>query len=937
MFIKRISLYFLFLCGLSFAAQATHLKGGEITVKRVSDKTLTFEFTLTTYTENNRANVEQNTVNFCFGDGSSILAARRSAGYPINLGNGTMKNVYKIQYTYPAASLFYKVSVAVPNRNDGVLNITRSVDVPFYVETIFSINAGLGLNSTPILLNPAVDLTAVVGQPFIHNSNAVDAEGDSLAYRLSVSRTGAELTCDPASRGLLAPNFKQPNEVSATPSSFTINAKTGDLIWKSPQEVGIYNCAFIIEEWRNGVKISETVRDMQIEVKDLDNRGPLLTVPADVCVQAGTRINQTITAIDQVSKTGRVDPITITSSGNVYAIDTTYSVKPPNATFTAAARQTALTAIGTFNWQTDCVHIRKEGYDVFFKAEDFPPVTSAGASNLVDSKIWNIRVLAPAVKNVTATAGIGTSIALRWSAYACSLPNATLILYRKQGACDAIVNANCATGMTASGYTELARLPITATTYTDNAIVKNTNYAYVLVVAFTNTKGVDDFSPMSNSACYLIASASPIMTNVSVLKTSTTAGENLVRWTRPVKLDTLQYPGPYSYQLMRASGAGAFGAIGSPISASIRAAVNDTSYIDTGINTTAVSYRYRTDFYYTLNGVRTLLESPTPASNVRLSTQVAIASVKLSWAASVPWTNENKVHRVYRETPRGSGIFNRIADVPVSTAATFKYVDSGADTYAADGTFSVAMKTDSSYCYYVETLGSYGPGLPAMELINKSQIICGVPQTDIFPCPPSLQVYSVDCASLNAKADCSFSSFTNQLSWTPTVSGVCDPDIVSYKIYYAKDPASPFTLLNTVPYTNYSHVLQNSYRGCYYVTAVSALGKESGPSTKICVENCASFDLPNLFSPNGDGLNDSFKPMRCPRFVSLVTCKIVDRNGQLIYQYSGPLDGFGWNGTDANGVQMSASSYFYTCDVVFDLFDKSAQNKSLKGWVELVR
>ena len=937
MFIKRISLYFLFLCGLSFAAQATHLKGGEITVKRVSDKTLTFEFTLTTYTENNRANVEQNTVNFCFGDGSSILAARRSAGYPINLGNGTMKNVYKIQYTYPAASLFYKVSVAVPNRNDGVLNITRSVDVPFYVETIFSINAGLGLNSTPILLNPAVDLTAVVGQPFIHNSNAVDAEGDSLAYRLSVSRTGAELTCDPASRGLLAPNFKQPNEVSATPSSFTINAKTGDLIWKSPQEVGIYNCAFIIEEWRNGVKISETVRDMQIEVKDLDNRGPLLTVPADVCIQAGTRINQTITAIDQVSKTGRVDPITITSSGNVYAIDTTYSVKPPNATFTAAARQTALTAIGTFNWQTDCVHIRKEGYDVFFKAEDFPPVTSAGASNLVDSKIWNIRVLAPAVKNVTATAGVGTSIALRWSSYTCALPNATLILYRKQGSCDAIVNANCATGMTASGYTELARLPIAATTYTDNAIVKNTNYAYVLVVAFTNTKGVDDFSPMSNSACYLIASASPIMTNVSVLKTSTTAGENLVRWTRPVKLDTLQYPGPYSYQLMRASGAGAFGAIGSPISASIRTAVNDTSYIDSGINTTAVSYRYRTDFYYTLNGVRTLLESPTPASNVRLSTQVAIASVKLSWAASVPWTNENKVHRVYRETPRGSGIFNRIADVPVNTAATFKYVDSGADTYAADGTFSVAMKTDSSYCYYVETLGSYGPGLPAMELINKSQIICGVPQTDIFPCPPSLQVYSVDCASLNAKADCSFSSFTNQLSWTPTVSGVCDPDIVSYKIYYAKDPASPFTLLNTVPYTNYSHVLQNSYRGCYYVTAVSALGKESGPSTKICVENCASFDLPNLFSPNGDGLNDSFKPMRCPRFVSLVTCKIVDRNGQLIYQYTGPLDGFGWNGTDANGVQMSASSYFYTCDVVFDLFDKSAQNKSLKGWVELVR
>jgi gliding motility-associated-like protein len=355
------------------------------------------------------------------------------------------------------------------------------------------------------------------------------------------------------------------------------------------------------------------------------------------------------------------------------------------------------------------------------------------------------------------------------------------------------------------------------------------------------------------------------------------------------------------------------------------------------LNTTALTYRYRTDFYYTLNGVRTLLESPSPASNVRLSSQVAIASVKLAWAASVPWTNENRTHRVYRETPRGSGLFNRIADVPVTTAATFKYVDFGTDTYTADGTFTISMKTDSSYCYYVETLGSYGPGLPTMELINKSQIICGVPQTDIFPCPPSLQLYTVDCASLNAKADCSFSSFTNQLTWNSTVSGVCDPDLVNYKIYYAKDPSSPYTLLGTSSTLNFSHILQNSYRGCYYVTAVSALGKESGPSNKICVENCASFDLPNLFSPNGDGLNDSFKPMRCPRFVSNVTAKIVDRNGQLIYQYSGPLAGFGWNGADTNGIQMSASSYFYTCDVVFDLFDKSAQNKSLKGWVELVR
>jgi hypothetical protein len=79
------------------------------------------------------------------------------------------------------------------------------------------------------------------------------------------------------------------------------------------------------------------VRDMQIEVKDVDNKAPKLTVPPDVCVQAGALINESITAIDVPSKTGRVDPLTIYSFGNVYAMDTVYAVKQPYATFASIA------------------------------------------------------------------------------------------------------------------------------------------------------------------------------------------------------------------------------------------------------------------------------------------------------------------------------------------------------------------------------------------------------------------------------------------------------------------------------------------------------------------------------------------------------------------------------------------------------------------------
>jgi gliding motility-associated-like protein len=173
--------------------------------------------------------------------------------------------------------------------------------------------------------------------------------------------------------------------------------------------------------------------------------------------------------------------------------------------------------------------------------------------------------------------------------------------------------------------------------------------------------------------------------------------------------------------------------------------------------------------------------------------------------------------------------------------------------------------------------------------------------------------------------------------WVPNVSGDCDPNLVSYKIYYAKNTKSPFTAIAQTSDLKKAHAKLDGFRGCYYVTAINKAEKESPKSEIICVENCPYFDLPNIFSPNGDNKNDVWLPLRCPRFVTLVNCKMVDRYGQLIYEYNGDLKGFGWNGKDKDGNEMAASTYFYTCEVVFDILDPASQFKSIKGWVELVR
>ncbi len=81
------------------------------------------------------------------------------------------------------------------------------------------------------------------------------------------------------------------------------------MIWDAPEnctctrfdqgnEIGEYNVAFYIIEWRDGVEIGRINRDMQIVISCDDNNRPQITVPQDTCVIAGNTISDTIYAED---------------------------------------------------------------------------------------------------------------------------------------------------------------------------------------------------------------------------------------------------------------------------------------------------------------------------------------------------------------------------------------------------------------------------------------------------------------------------------------------------------------------------------------------------------------------------------------------------------------------------------------------------------------
>ncbi|WP_461089200.1 T9SS type B sorting domain-containing protein [Spirosoma gilvum] len=804
------------------------------------------------------------------------------------------------------------------------------------------------------MLNPPLD-SGRVGQKFCHNPAAFDADGDSLAYRLSVPQTS--LT-DNGCVGRNIPAYQDPTRFSGLGSesggtpTFSINAITGELCWDAPGEAGQFNFAFIIEEWRNGVLIGEITRDMQIIVVDSPNKRPLLAPIPDLCVEAGTLIQQPVTATDPDGQR-----VIIAGFGGVFNVGQDGAALAPGELIPPAYAQLinggiaqAQPATASFRWQTNCNQLRDAPYDVTFKVTDVPP---KGTPTLTSFQTFRIQLVGPSVKNLSAkavTIPSGRAVQLSWDAYTCSPSQASnltkLAVYRIEG-CTPPPSSSCATGVPA-GYVKIAELPVSATTYTDTSTLKRgVSYGYLMVAIYPDINGGFNggVSKASNLACMELPLLAPVITQVTVDSTHTTRGQITVRWTRPLGLSPGDLPGPYQYRLQRATDlAGTNFVPIASINTSLLASAPDTLFIDKGtsasaLNTEANAYRYRVAFYYTLNGQLTQLDVTEAASSVRLATNPVNRQIRLAWQANVPWSNDNKTHDVYRSRSGPNGVFNKIAEVAVTTPGSYTFTDDGTDRFVADGNTSRSLSADSSYCYRVMTRGQYtDPQLARLGVLpNYSQISCASPSDTTKPCPPVLRVEALDCAALSSEALCDQSSFTNKLSWQPTASPTCDANLVAYKIYYSRYATDSLTQLSsvTVPTTSFDHSSLTTVAGCYYVTAVSRRGLESAPSNKVCVDACPSFVLPNVFTPNGDGKNDVFQPLKCPRFVDRVEFVVYNRWGAKVYESVG--SSLSWDGRSSDGAELPTGLYYYQASVSYAMLDKNAPPQTLKGWVQILR
>jgi gliding motility-associated-like protein len=862
---KKFLLIMLF--ALPWVSLATHNRAGEITFSHVSG--LRYKIILRTYTKDS-APADRPELVVRWGDGTQdTLIRSNGGGNGVPIGNDIKLNEYIGEHVYPAPGT-YTVSMEDPNRNEGVINIPNSIQIPFYIESTLLINPNLGYNNSPILLNPPID-NGCLDQIFIHNPAAFDVDGDSLSYKLVPCR---------GFNGLDIPNYSLPQYDVA----LYIDSITGDFIWDSPQVAGEYNIAIEITEHRkdangNWVVVGRMVRDMQIDIAACTNRPPVIQPLPSLCVEAGDSIAFNVFASDPDFNTIRLN-----ATGGPFVID-------PTANFTQGIVGVG-NVTGTFEWRTDCAHVRQQPYYAVFKAED------NGNPKLVDIESAEIYVVAPRVENPSAES-TGAEISLKWQKNICSQA-VGYDIYRREGSFG-FVPSDCETGVPEyTGYTYLASTSSWSdTSYIDDNLGQGLNhgvqYCYMIVALFDD--GAESYA--SQEVCAVLKRDVPIMTKADVVTTDASAGIIDLEWVKATEHDTLVYPGPYAYKVYMSEGLGT----NNWQELVQLSGIDNTNFTVNGLNTQDLPYTFRVEFLQEGGPTAGNIGFSDAATSVFLTSKPSNKTVNLEWFSITPWQNDS--FAVFRFNP-GTSVFDSIG---VSYSRTYK--DEGLENF-------------EEYCYYVKAYGSYTAGGLPVPLINRSQELCETPYDTAAPCAVVLEV----------EKNCDL--ILNDLSWA-FPDDTCGSDVVEYNIYFTPNQNQDFELIQTnlgIDNTTYTHQLVTSLAGCYLVEAVDSFGNASDFSNLVCVDNCPSYELPNVFSPNGDNINDLFHPIST-QFVLSVKLIIYNRWGSVVYETNDPM--INWDGKHYQTNQdCSEGTYYYVAEVTEDRLE-GPLTRELSGFLTLFR
>lgn len=844
---------------------ATHNRAGEIVYKHISG--YKYKITIYTYcytqTEADRPELELD----C-GDGTGKITLKRTSKTLLDSDESMSltflcKNVYEGEHTFSGPGT-YVLYMEDPNRNDGVDNIPNSVNVVFSLKTTLIITPATGKNSSPVLLNSPMDVAAL-GETFIHNPGAYDPDGDSLSYKIAtcLQQDGQEII-----------GYSLP---PVTDSIF-VDPYSGDFVWQKPAKVGTYNVAMWIEEWRNGIKIGQVLRDIQVSVIDTRNHTPIINKNNNHCVLADNRLSFDVSAYDPdgdlVMLTATGGPFVVPESPATFTVPETWSHKP----------------VGHFDWLTRRSHIRRLPYDMLVKCLDNDKQVPLTAYESV-----KITVIAPApeILSIKPTNSTVNLVFNKGGNYNC----VGYKIYRADRPSDYQPGV-CETGIPASsGYELIAEIDNPKdTVFIDSnngkGLPNGFRYCYRVTAVFAD--GAE--SQVSDNACTTLIHGIVTFTKVSVEQTDKEKGRIHVEWQGPDRLDTISVPPPYYYQVQSAHNI-YDGVYGTPKQFE---GVENTQMTESSINTYSDGSRYLLTFGNTDPDTKYFsgIGESSNATSVFIKTRAADRRVTITHTCEVPWRNERYV--IYRRDP-GQTEYDSVG---CSTTGTYTDYD---------------LENDVEYWYKMKTVGYFSAeGLPTY-IENWSQEASATPIDTIAPC--------VKC---DVRSNCT--EAYNHITWSADTT--CGLGIAKYFLYYAETIDASMHLLAEFEPTveQFDHYPELGMAGCYYVTALDSAGNKGVVDSRVCVDQCEYYRLPNVFTPNGDGNNDLFHPYPY-QFVDHVEMTVTNRWGKVVFTSNDP--DLNWDGTDQDtGKQLPDGVYHYRC-IVWEYRLTGLEDRELQGYITI--
>jgi gliding motility-associated-like protein len=171
-------------------------------------------------------------------------------------GYGVEEYIYTGLVTLGGPCADWTFSFDMCCRNAQISTVVNPDSYDLYVETTLD-NINFPINSSPVFANIPVTQFCV-GNQFFYNQIATDADGDSLVFSLAPANGG------PGTPLPYQPGYG-PLQPIASSTPITIDPVTGTISF-TPSMIQVGVIAVICEEFRNGIKIGQVKRDIQMNV-----------------------------------------------------------------------------------------------------------------------------------------------------------------------------------------------------------------------------------------------------------------------------------------------------------------------------------------------------------------------------------------------------------------------------------------------------------------------------------------------------------------------------------------------------------------------------------------------------------------------------------------------------------------------------------------------